>query len=275
MSSKSGGLDRITFRDGQQLTSRDLNHEQERALQLRWLHTRYLHGVWGIAEGLEAVSLGEDAVWITPGYAIDHWGRELVLFKGAIMPHPALRKGRSYVLVLHAADVDPLGVCRSSKHQLGNYKPVLTWVPSEAAAFGPMVPIAQLGSRAETKHAALDRRVRRYTRREVWPYIATGETIPGETGWEDRLSDPRVVRAMVHTGSAGFLTVPTYFTEIKIPNSTGQSADPPKLMISRISYTHSSEFRIELMLIGKLSAAEAERRCITISWVGIEPILEC
>ena len=51
-------FDRITWRDGQTLTAADLAAEQSEADRLRRLHIRYLHGVWGVAEGLQVALHG-------------------------------------------------------------------------------------------------------------------------------------------------------------------------------------------------------------------------
>ena len=63
-------LERITWRDGQTLLSRDLHDDQHYADRLRHLHIRYLHRTWGVVEGFEVFALARRGV-IGPGYAID------------------------------------------------------------------------------------------------------------------------------------------------------------------------------------------------------------
>jgi hypothetical protein len=70
------------FVSGKLLTSEELRAEQAYQQQMRWLHNRMLHG-YGIVAGLE-VLIEEDEnagaqVVVAPGYALDGWGRELIV----------------------------------------------------------------------------------------------------------------------------------------------------------------------------------------------------
>jgi len=44
-------FDRVTYREGQLLASRDLHDDFDTAERLRRMHTRFLHYTWGIALG--------------------------------------------------------------------------------------------------------------------------------------------------------------------------------------------------------------------------------
>ena len=77
-------FDRVTWRPGQRLSSRDLTDNVSRATHLRWLHNRHLHGAaagnWGIVEGFDVrLAVGGRAVGVSEGYAVDALGRELIL----------------------------------------------------------------------------------------------------------------------------------------------------------------------------------------------------
>lgn len=70
------------FSGARPLTAEDLNAEQEYQRQKQWLHNRLLHG-YGLVAGLE-VMVQDDAnggaqVVVAPGYALDGWGRELIV----------------------------------------------------------------------------------------------------------------------------------------------------------------------------------------------------
>ena len=73
-------FDRVTYRDGQLLASRDLQDDVRADQRLRSLHTRYLHDTWGIALGFTVTaSVGSSSVHVGPGYAIDASAQELLL----------------------------------------------------------------------------------------------------------------------------------------------------------------------------------------------------
>jgi hypothetical protein len=67
---------RVNFFDGMLLTGDDLRVEQEYCRRMRHLGNR-LHG-HGVVEGLE-VRAGQGEVLVSPGWAIDVLGREVVL----------------------------------------------------------------------------------------------------------------------------------------------------------------------------------------------------
>lgn len=73
---------RVHYFHGKVLSAEDFTAEQEYLLDKFRRHNRYLHGV-GVVNGLE-VSISGDAsagwkVIVSPGYALDPWGREIVI----------------------------------------------------------------------------------------------------------------------------------------------------------------------------------------------------
>ena len=79
---------RVRFTERQALLARDLNDEQAYLLTLRRLHNLAPHR-WGIAFGLDL--LPEDgAVRLTPGMAVDGYGRELLVPAPLTFPADAL-----------------------------------------------------------------------------------------------------------------------------------------------------------------------------------------
>ena len=76
-------LERITWRDGQLLASRDLRDEIRGDDRFRHLHVRYLHRSWGIVTGFEVTALGPQTLRVAPGFALDIEGRELLLAEAA------------------------------------------------------------------------------------------------------------------------------------------------------------------------------------------------
>jgi hypothetical protein len=73
-------MQRLRFFDGQFLTAKDFQAEQQYHIEKRRLHNRMLHG-FGVVDGL-AVSVEDGpgtAVLVSPGLAIDRIGNEILV----------------------------------------------------------------------------------------------------------------------------------------------------------------------------------------------------
>jgi len=73
------GNERVHFRETQTLKQDDLGDEQAYRIQNRRRHNIAQHG-WGIVRGLQLI-LEQENVFLTPGFAIDGYGRELIVDK--------------------------------------------------------------------------------------------------------------------------------------------------------------------------------------------------
>ncbi|GAA2471644.1 hypothetical protein [Terrabacter carboxydivorans] len=71
---------RVNFFEGRLVTAEDLGSEQQASRERVWLHNRMLHGA-GVVAGFEVSVEGEELV-VSPGMAIDGFGREIVLTGG-------------------------------------------------------------------------------------------------------------------------------------------------------------------------------------------------
>ncbi|MEO1614985.1 MAG: hypothetical protein AAFV88_03995 [Planctomycetota bacterium] len=81
-------IDRLRFFDGQRLFASDLQAIDARHQTMRELHNRTLHQA-GIGYGLIVTGAkGQREVQISPGYAIDACGHEIILIDPAIEPVP-------------------------------------------------------------------------------------------------------------------------------------------------------------------------------------------
>jgi len=73
---------RLHYFDGRLVTAADFRAEQNYQREKLWLHNRMLHG-YGIVAGLEvamhANADGAAQIEIAPGYALDGYGRELIV----------------------------------------------------------------------------------------------------------------------------------------------------------------------------------------------------
>lgn len=75
-------LKRVHYFNGKVLSAEDFTTEQEYLLEKSRRHNRYLHG-HGVVTGLEVSVSGDSSdgfkIVVSPGYAIDPWGREIVI----------------------------------------------------------------------------------------------------------------------------------------------------------------------------------------------------
>ena len=104
---------RINFFPGRLLSAGDLENEQQQALERQWMHNRLLHG-HGVVTGLD-VTVDGDRLQVSPGFALDSFGREIVLVSTTF---------------LDGSEVDP------ESH--GQVQVVITWAEEPAGAvLGP------------------------------------------------------------------------------------------------------------------------------------------
>lgn len=83
-------LKRTHFFFGRLLSAEDLRGEQDYFLEKQRRHNRLLHG-WGVVSGLEVeleTSKEGDSVRVSPGYALDPWGNEILVPEPVELPLP-------------------------------------------------------------------------------------------------------------------------------------------------------------------------------------------
>src|SRR5262249_181146 len=173
-------VDRITYRDGQLLTARDLRDDKRRDDRLRWLHTRYLHQTWGVALGYEIqASRGDTSVVVGPGYAVDADGRDLLLAKTISIAIPT--GSAALVLTLsYGRDSafreqrDQEVSCGIIDFNLRGEHPLLRWLAPDEVRFGPQVPLVRIAAINGMLVGELDFRVRRRARRQLRPHLGLG-----------------------------------------------------------------------------------------------------
>ena len=92
---------RVTYREGQLFTARDMEDDRRREAWLRRLHMRYLHDTWGIALGFEVDKTNDNmSVRLKPGYAVDDQGRGLLQAETIQLPVPEVVGPESFVATL-------------------------------------------------------------------------------------------------------------------------------------------------------------------------------
>jgi hypothetical protein len=222
-------LKRIEFFTGQRLTAQDLTDLQDANRQLRWLHNRSLHG-WGIGIGYAvAGEAGDTTVTVSPGYAIDCLGRELVLTQPVTMPVPAVAGVNSggkiaaatfFLTITYQDDTAQStvesrpGVCLPAGTVRLTEGPLVQWQQLGTIQDGINVILAEASILNCQLNAPLGLDVRRNARPAEQPYINAGQVPPAAITWIPVVGG---IQAQVDTSAAKFAATPAYFAHVMGP----------------------------------------------------------
>jgi hypothetical protein len=241
-------VERTQFFNGERLFASDLQGLEAFSREMRWLHNQSLHQP-GIGSGFAvAGNVGDRQVTVSPGYALDSQGREIILTEALIQPIPPVAdngSGRSVFYDLTVSypqntDLTPsetrAGICLPTGVVRLREEPIFCWVritddptnrqPVDATLKqqikqGLFIVLAQV----EIFNCQLKQPVsiaqRRNARPSKHPRIACGiETTPtwvGPAPPNDGGSAPTQVTlgsvmysATVHTSVGGFQATPSY-----------------------------------------------------------------
>jgi hypothetical protein len=223
-------LSRVTYFDGERLAATDLNEAATVQREFRWLHNRSLHN-WGIALGFAVQGAkGDRQVTISPGYALDCQGREIILTETITKAVPARSgdtQGQPLIYYLVAAYPDDSrltvleqrqGECDSDGAVRLQERAAIYWKgQGDGAVEGGMeIVLAQAKVQNCVLAAALSTEQRRAARPSQQPLVAAGQTPAGSTPWEawtitvDNESRIIGVRVTVDTTEARFGSAPSY-----------------------------------------------------------------
>lgn len=133
-------LERIQFFNGERLFASDLQALEAFSREMRWLHNQSLHQA-GVGSGFQVTGAkGDRQVTISPGYAIDSCGREIVLTESQVLSIPPVADDGSggpafYNLIVSYPDDSELtpsetrqGVCLPAGVIKLREAPVFCWV---------------------------------------------------------------------------------------------------------------------------------------------------
>ncbi|HLJ97562.1 MAG TPA: hypothetical protein VKU02_30660 [Gemmataceae bacterium] len=250
-------LERLQFFNGQRLFAGDLQALEAFNREMRWLHNQSLHQA-GVGSGY-AVSgaKGDREVIITPGYAIDACGREIVLTQSHVESVPPVADdgaGNSvfYDLTVSYPDDSDLpesetrdGICLPAGAVRLRETPNFCWIKlgADGQPVDPQLKLELQSSmrillaRAEIKNCQLNQPIstvqRRNARPAKQPHIACGRTDPATSAWTVWLTSdhtPLGLQLAVDTSSANFKTPPCYSAHVIgdrfFPGGTGELAAP-------------------------------------------------
>jgi hypothetical protein len=272
-------IERVTWRDGQLLASRDLRDDANNDARLRHLHIRYLHKTWGVVEGLNVVFAGSAAVRVSPGYALDAGGNELLVPVATRVPTPNLTAKTTMYLVIslgkQAATCGPATpdlstLCPGVRNPVPLDQGQLAWKAVNEVRLGRDVLLARAlianGRLASAIDTSVQRQAATFIQRRMWSDV----TQSGQTGWTDGATNPiRELQAVVDTSAAGFIATPAYFARL---SGTSQFAAGFISSASAGSFTFVLRPHVVMVYEKPIDAAMAEDAGWTISWfaVGLE-----
>jgi hypothetical protein len=267
-------LERLQFFNGQRLFASDLQGIETFNREMRWLHNKSLHQP-GIGSGFAVYGKkGDRKVTISPGYAIDALGREIILTQNHEEPIPpvsAEKDGKSvfYDLTVSYPDDTELeetetreGTCLPRGAVRLQEAPVFCWVRlqrDEQGNLGVNNPkikedikngLKILLARIEVLNCQLKQdpsiAQRRNARPAKQPYIACGQVLPiWGFEWpnedENRTESSLEIKATIETTRAGFLIPPCYSARIEGPRTVEVGTN--KLIL--IEFMHIEERKAE------------------------------
>jgi hypothetical protein len=271
-------LQRITWRDGQALLSRDLRDQQQAADRLRHLHIRYLHRTWGIVEGLNVEAAANGTLLVAAGYALDIEGNELLRpLSARVTPPPEIVTATTMYLVLSravpvtdcAAPLALAALCPGAADPIPLEQGVLTFKRVAEVRPGTDVLLARILVTGGALASAVDTSVQRRATSTNVPHFWSDQTSTGQTGWSD-VSGAAVpqITATVDMSDAGFIATPATFAQL------AGAALPAPAFIASVGPT---SFSFDVLLNDAATrrsvanAAQAEAAGWTVTWFAIEP----
>ncbi|MDB4881872.1 MAG: hypothetical protein JWL95_638 [Gemmatimonadetes bacterium] len=227
-------LERPAFFDGQRLEADDLAAMYDFHRELRWLHNRALHN-WGIAVGFGVSGVkGGREVTVSPGYALDCNGHDLLLSRPITLPVPAVSGTASgkpmlyYLTASYVADADLApsesrdGECSGGGAVRRVEAPLVRWqdprsiVTENRWRRGTDIVLAAVQVLDCALVAAPSLAERRSARPETQPFVAAGRSVPATTIWTFFSSGAVIagIQTFVDTSSAGFQRTPAYTAQV-------------------------------------------------------------
>jgi hypothetical protein len=298
-------LERLQYRQGQTLLSRDGRDQAAIDSQLRWWHNRALHRAYGVAPAVaEALAVVHDtaahAVTVGPGLAYDVFGRDLILARPRSVPDPVLTTIKDWTLVASwractstTRISDLAGPCAPGGAPAELAEMAIAWQPSAQVTPRDGVFLAFWKAGQFTTEGRSG-----WARPLALPHMVSGSTISGATTWQSWPAEssedyPLALGAQVDidTSSAGFTTTPCYFAWLNGPEAWGPAVgNKMVLFFSHIEAETAVGFRFRLLMVGAQilnipsgsspTATSSDfgallrlalRLQLSVYWLGIEP----
>jgi hypothetical protein len=279
--------DRVTFREGQRLTARDLADDRANRARVRRLHVRHLHETWGIATGFDVQPAGPAAVAVGPGHAIDSSARDLLLSSSLVVPVPAAKGPQLFVLVAtyladcaFPAEAARAGACLTSPLHPRRERAAFAWRTPTDLEPGPMVPICHVVVENGAIQGSVGTRVRRYARRLVRPFMASGRTDVPSDAWSDwwHANGFYGQEQHVDTSDAGFTATPQYFAQLVPMKPSPGHTDAEVLAALAGAHGHirsPARDGFEFRAVVRENFMRDLTQTWAVAWVGVQPMAGC
>lgn len=281
-------LERPAFFDGQRLAAEDFVAMSVHPRAVRWAHNRTLHG-WGIGSGLDvAGARGERSVRVSPGYAIDCRGRDLVLSEPFTLTVPQVAAKTHYLLTVSYLEDGDLpvaesraGVCLPGGAVRRPERPRIRWqdpLASGDGAFhsGQDLVLAEIDVDGCLLGATPDRTTRRLLEPPATPYVGHGVTRPGLTKWWPEIQSGKLValHADVETTSAGFRRTPQYFATLLGSRGDAQRYDGTVSVLDANATGFAASVKLQYEAGNEpplnLAVLAADTLHWHVAWIGVE-----
>jgi hypothetical protein len=288
-------LQRLRYRPGQDLLSRDFRDQSRFDDQLRWWHNRAMHNAFGVRIGLTVhvvIAADQARANVEPGVAYDSFGRELILPRPTSVPIPVgPDETEPRLLVIRyrrhkhdrAADALTSICCDEPTTQHVE----LSWVPQRRVRPSDGVPLARV-LYFEGEPLLDDQFDAPIARALARPRLGSGSTVLGATKWEiwdlgGRPSFLLTLQLPIDTHAAGFTEPPCYFAWIQGGLETRFDPAGPTFLLPLYSHLDAETltgFRVRVVTfalnkrMGAVGSRNAllslARQKLTVGWLGIQ-----
>ncbi len=260
-------IERINFFNGERLTADDLNAFDQAENEMRWLHTRSLHG-WGIAAGLGVTGkTGARSVTVAPGMAVDSSGREIILVNSLVLGIPVLSGGSGetmyYLTASYQGDSSQkvveqrAGVCAAGGATRLANDPLIQWQTPPKVSEGKEVILAAIWIRNCKLSRDISSAPRRLIAPPATPPIGSGQTDAATMVWAPWTIGPTIVgfTTQVDASAAQFGGIPQYVAQL-VGEIYYSAAPGPLLAVAQTSIVNPSAtgFTFQALLIASSAA---------------------
>lgn len=152
-------LKRPNYYGDEPVTATELRAEQEYQREKQWQHNRMLHGygvVAGLEVGLQEDESGSTRLVVSPGYALDGWGREIVVTDPLAVYLPKDR----HDLIVYLKYVEQAGDDDTSKSAVSGHNSAEI-LESAQVVFAPATPERAIAASGRDDYAIPIARLRR------------------------------------------------------------------------------------------------------------------
>jgi hypothetical protein len=295
-------LERIQFFNGERLFASDLQALEAFNREMRWLHNQSLHQA-GVGSGFQVVgNVGDRQVTISPGYAIDSCGREIILTETQVLAIPPVADNGSggsvfYDLTVSYPDDTELkptetraGTCLPTGVIRLREEPVFCWVRlsddmnhqpkdqrlKDRIKTGLFIVLAQV----EIFNCQLKQPVstvpRRNARPPKQPRIACGTFTPTPKDWQAQGIGGTALPIPVSLGSGGLIfPAARIYTEVDTSSGLFQATPTYTVRLSgnRIENDAPLVPTNYWILDGLVSVSQSPAPTSQSFWVDIFPVI--